>query len=156
MKSLVCMVNDDLAALLHQSTVPAHSPILHGAVGVQIQNILAILDESLTCKHLVASAFNALRFEAAISQEDTQELLTSPKALCTLFGAMDKHMNENDIIEEGLLILLSLTCDMGCRERVRQAMPANGLEAFDIFQARVDHGSAGHRMIKSLKQRLMI
>ena len=53
---------------------------------------------------LVASAFNALRFEAAISQEDTQELLTSPKALCTLFGAMDKHMNENDIIEEGLLI----------------------------------------------------
>lgn len=146
MKSLVCMVNEDLRGR-------APSAVADTALTKQVQKLLASLEAFPESRRLVSSLFSVLRFYVT-HEPDAWSILTTPEAVRILFDAMQAHAHENEIMEDGLLIFMELSNNAKYRQIIRASMPVYGLDMLATFQARIDQGSPGHRTLESLSRRL--
>ncbi|KAM3572823.1 hypothetical protein VYU27_005182 [Nannochloropsis oceanica] len=146
MESLMVMVREDLKT-------PDSPAVAKTALKKQVHKLLASLEAFPESRRLVSSSFSVLRFYVAY-EPDACNILTTAEAVRILFDAMQAHVDENEIIEDGLLILMGLTETAKNREMIRSALPVYGLNILATFQARIDRGSPGHRTLDSLKRRL--
>jgi hypothetical protein len=140
------MVSEDLKA-------QAPLAVANMALTKQVHKVLASLEASPESRRLVSSSFSVLRFYVA-HEPDACNILTTHEAVRILFDAMQAHVDENEIMEDGLLIFMGLTERAKNREMIRSALPVYGLNILATFQARIDQGSPGHHTLESLSQRL--
>lgn len=162
MKTLVGLVNKDFDTVLDKSkgkdmrsssaaagSSSSSSP--DKALNKQVGKLLRSLEQSPGSRRLVTSGLSVLRYYAA-HEPDTHPLLTTPDGVRVIWDAMQAHPSENDILEDGLNILMHLTKSSKDRAMVRESLPVYGLQLLQSFKARVDRGSSGY--LDSLSRRL--